>query len=171
MTHPPTTYLQITRELLPDTDQLARIYENAASLAVTQVPGRAPDVTLEVGRRLAALGRTASAVEWLSKCQHWKDAVQVLTAAKDFNRARSLAQAKVPSMLEFVGKAEQQFIRFGHDGDSKVGGPGAAAAAASAGKGSAAGADDMGGLDQSMGNEGDEFDGAVALGNWELVRL
>eukprot|EP01022_Parablepharisma_sp_SALTPOND_P020315 TRINITY_DN365_c0_g1_i1.p1 TRINITY_DN365_c0_g1~~TRINITY_DN365_c0_g1_i1.p1 ORF type:complete len:1766 (-),score=259.62 TRINITY_DN365_c0_g1_i1:1103-6400(-) len=109
------TYLQIDQSNYKDLDQLEAIWDRAVNLSIAYEKERAQDVIVEVGKRLEALRRYASAGELYENAGFYESAVTCYLTCQQWDKARDVAgQIKNPEqrgqLAALIEKAYKQHL-------------------------------------------------------------
>jgi len=95
------TYLQIDQNNYKDLDQLEAIWDRAVNLAIAYDKEHAQDIIAEVGKRLEALKRYASAGELYENSGFYQSAVTCFLNCQQWDKARDVvSQVKAPDQRQ-----------------------------------------------------------------------
>jgi len=87
-------YLGARKDRIDSPADLEEVWSRAIEIARNYLPNRHVEVALEVGRRLADIGRAEAAADVLFEVGRHEEAVNVCIAAKKYDKARALSQGK-----------------------------------------------------------------------------
>jgi intraflagellar transport protein 172 len=103
-------YLKVTKEQVPNYDNLLRIWESACSLANENLQSRAVEVANVVGKRLLEIERYEQAAEIFNSVDMFKEAIEACLTGKLWDKARSIVAESAPQFNDYVEKSHQKFM-------------------------------------------------------------
>lgn len=102
-------YLKVTKEHMPNYENLQKVWESAVTLAVENVPNRANEIASVVGKRLLEIERYEQAAEIFNSVDMFKEAIDASLQGRLWDKARSLVQESAPQLSDYVEKAHQKY--------------------------------------------------------------
>jgi intraflagellar transport protein 172 len=113
-------YLQINDQVTEDADRLEEVWNQAVDLASNSCQERLQDVISIVAKRLAMLGRHASAGDLYEQIDRYQEAIMAYISAEEWVKARNLAKQALPEMLGKVEESYNQDLIQKQNGDELI---------------------------------------------------